>query len=78
MDGIEKRITINSDMLNGKPAIRGKRIAVQTILDFLASGDSVEEILYHYPSLEEEDIYACIQFASNLMQNNYEVEPIFA
>ena len=78
MDGIEDRITIDPDMLNGKPAIRGKRIAVYTIFDFLANGDSIEEILYHHPSLEKEDIYACIRFASSLMQNNYAIGPVFA
>ncbi len=78
MDGIEDRITIDPDMLNGKPAIRGKRIAVYTVLDFLASGDSIEEILYHYPTLEKEDIYACIRFASLLMQNNYSIQTVFA
>lgn len=78
MDKIGNRITIDPDMLNGKPAIRGKRIAVYTILDFLAAGDSIEEILYHYPSLEREDIYACIRFASSLMQNNFSVSRVFA
>lgn len=76
MYGLEDRITIDPDMLNGKPAIRGKRIAVSTILDFLAAGDSIEEILYHYPNLEKEDIYACIGFASTLMQNNYSVSTV--
>ena len=37
-------------MLNGKPAIRGQRISVQTVLEFLAAGDSVDEILADYPS----------------------------
>ena len=78
MDKIGNRITIDPDMLNGKPAIRGKRIAVYTILDVLAAGDSIEEILYHYPSLEREDIYACIRFASSLMQNNFSVSRVFA
>lgn len=78
MNGIENRITIEPDKLNGKPAIRGKRIAVQTILDYLASGDSIDEILHHYPSLEREDIYACLNFASSLMHNNYEIEPVLA
>ena len=78
MKEIEDRITIDPDMLNGKPAIRGKRIAVQTILDFLSNGDEVEDILKQYPMLEREDIYACLKFASDLMQNNYSVEPVLA
>lgn len=78
MNGIEDRITIDPDMLNGKPSIRGQRIAVQTILDFLSNGDEVDEILEQYPSLEKEDIYACLKFASDLMQNNYAIEPVLA
>ena len=78
MEQIADRITIDPDMLTGKPAIRGMRIAVYTVLDFLASGDSIEEILFHYPSLEREDIYACIRFASSVMQNNYKIESVFA
>lgn len=65
-------------MLNGKPAIRGKRIAVQTVLGFLASGDSVDDILLHYPSLERDDVFACIRFAESLMDNNYIIEPALA
>ncbi len=65
------RITIDENILNGKPSIRGKRISVQTILEFLSAGDSAEEILKQYPSLEKEDINACLKFASMLMDRNY-------
>lgn len=78
MSGLEDRITIDPDLLNGKPAIRGQRIAVQTILEFLAAGDSVDEILAEYPSLEREDIYACIYFAASLMGNNFAIVPVLA
>jgi uncharacterized protein (DUF433 family) len=56
------RITLHPDLLNGKPAIRGKRIAVQTVLEFLAAGESREEILRQYPSLEPEAIDPCFAF----------------
>ena len=65
------RITIDEKVLNGKPAIRGKRISVQTILEFLSAGETKEEILKQYPSLEQEDITARLQFASKLMEKNY-------
>ncbi len=78
MHEIDDRISIDADLLNGKPAIRGKRIAVQTVLDFLSNGDQIDEILLHYPTLEKEDIYACLKFAADLMQNNYAVEPVLA
>ena len=68
---IDGRITIDPDLCNGKPTIRGKRITVQTIVDFLSAGETKEEILKQYPSLEEKDIYACLSFASRLMSNKY-------
>jgi uncharacterized protein (DUF433 family) len=74
----EEIITINPNICNGKPTIRNKRITVQTVLEFLSNGDSVEEILAQYPTLTEEDIYACLKFATNLMEHNYVVEPIAA
>jgi len=70
------RITIDPDKLNGRPAIRGQRIAVQTILEFLSNGDKIEDILLHYPTLEKEDIFACLYFASELMENKYSIEPV--
>ena len=76
MSELEDRITIDPNICNGKPTIRHKRITVQTILEFLSSGDSIEEILVQYPTLEKEDIYACLKFATNLMQHNYVFEPI--
>lgn len=57
------RITIIPDVCGGKPTIRGLRITVETILQFLSSGDSNETILEAYPFLEKEDIQACIGFA---------------
>ena len=61
---------------NGKPTIRGKRITVQTILGFLSTGESREEILRQYPSLDSEDIDACLAFATKLMRNSYIVKTI--
>ncbi len=70
------RITIDEDICNGKPTIRGKRITVQTVLEFLGAGETVDEILYQYPSLEKEDIAACLQFASSLMDRNYVIKSV--
>jgi len=71
METLTNRITIDQQICNGKPTIRGKRITVQTILEFLSAGDSFDDILYQYPSLEKDDIYACLHFASELMKHNY-------
>ncbi len=68
---VDHRITIDPDICNGKPTIRGKRIAVQTILEFLGAGENKEEILRQYPSLEADDIAACLIFASQLMNHKY-------
>ncbi len=71
MNYISDRITIDDNLLNGKPAIRGKRIAVSTILEFLSAGDSKEDILKAYPFLEIADINACLKFAAEIMNRDY-------
>lgn len=63
---IDGRITIDPAVCNGRPTIRGKRITVQTILEYLAAGDTEAEILQQYPGLEPEDIRACLRFATQL------------
>ena len=73
---INGRITIDPDLCNGKPTIRGKRITVQTILEFLSAGETQEEILNQYPSLDIEDINACLIFASKLMDHKYVVKEV--
>ena len=71
MEELLKRITINEKLCNGKPTIRGKRITVQTILEFLSAGETRKEILKQYPSLEDEDITACLAFAAKMMDHSY-------
>lgn len=62
----KNRISISPDVCNGRPVITGTRITVQTILEFLGAGDTIEDVLEEYPTLTAEDIYACIQNASKL------------
>lgn len=64
MEYIADRITIDDKLCNGKPTIRGLRITVQTILEFLGAGETKEEVLKQYPSLEIEDIDACLKFSN--------------
>ena len=66
MDKLLQRITTDPQICNGKPIIRGMRMTVSSILDFLAAGESIENILEAYPILEKEDIYACLEFASKI------------
>lgn len=71
-----ERITIDPAICNGKPVIRGKRIAPQTILEYLAAGESRENILKQYPTLEAEDINAVLLFAAEMMENNYTTKQV--
>lgn len=57
------RITINPVICHGKPCIRNLRYPVSSILEYLAAGDSVEDILAEFTDLEEADIHACLAFA---------------
>lgn len=66
MNTFSNRITIDPLICNGKPTFTGKRIAVETILEFLSAGEDVSEILRQYPSLEREDIQAALGFATQL------------
>ena len=58
------RITINPDVMGGKPCIRGIRVTVGTVVGLMATGHSTEEILKAYPYLEEADIYAALTYAA--------------
>ena len=58
-------ITIEPGKRGGKPTIRGMRIAVQDVLEYLAGGMSEDEILADFPDLTREDIRACLAFAAD-------------
>jgi uncharacterized protein (DUF433 family) len=66
-----ERISINPDICFGKPCIRGHRIWVSLILDFLANGASVEDILQDYPQLAESDIMACIAYGAEMSRERF-------
>jgi uncharacterized protein (DUF433 family) len=66
METLLNRITINQDICHGKPTIRNMRYPVELILDLMSSGMTVDEIIRDYPALEEDDIRACLAFASRL------------
>jgi len=70
----DENITIDADICNGKPTIRGQRITVQTILEFLSAGESSEEILKQYPTLTREDIQTCLTFATQLTGQRYSLQ----
>lgn len=70
-----KRITINPNIFNGKPIIRGRRLAVEHVLGMLAAGDAPETILEGYPWLEPEDIQACLIYARRVVSHE-RIEPL--
>jgi len=74
--GMNDRITIDPDICNGRPVVRGTRIAAQTVLEFLAAGDSIDDVLAEYPALTRDDVRACLDYASRLMANHYSVQPV--
>ena len=63
-ESLLSRITIDPALCHGKPTIRGLRYPVESILEYLAAGDSAEEILAEFEDLEPEDIMACMAFAT--------------
>ena len=76
MENIFDRITIDDGICNGKPTIRGTRITVQTVLEFLSAGNTKDEILQAYPALEPGDIDASLKFASHLMNRSYSIKSV--
>lgn len=68
-EDILNRITINPDICHGKPTIRNKRYTVESILEYLAGGDSIDELLSEFKDLEKDDILACFTFAWKMLQN---------
>lgn len=64
MNSLLKRITIRPDICHGKPVVRGLRYPVESLLEYLAAGDSFETLLKEFPDLEREDLLACLEFAT--------------
>ncbi|GHB34150.1 DUF433 domain-containing protein [Mongoliitalea lutea] len=62
MEELLDRITIDPEICHGKPTIRGLRYPVEHILELMAAGMSIQELLEDYPDLEKEDFLACLQF----------------
>ena len=65
----QPRITVNPDVLVGKPIIKGTRLAVEFIIDLLAQGWSIDEILRNYPGITVVDIQACLSYASAALKS---------
>ena len=70
------RISINKDICFGKPCIRGHRVWVSLVLDLLASGRTVRELLEQYPGLEEADVLACLAYGAEMSRERYVEVPL--
>jgi len=71
VEEISKRISVDPNVCFGKPCIRGTRLWVSLILDFLASGMSADEILANYPGLVKEDIQAAIAYGAEMSRERF-------
>jgi len=70
------RIAVDPQILVGKPVVKGTRIAVEMVVDLLAAGWTHQQILNSYPTLTEEDLRACLAYASEVLHSEkvYPVE----
>lgn len=73
---MNERITFNAQVMGGRACIRGMRITVSLVLSFMANRMTFEEILEAYPYLETEDLFACLEYAALLA--NEEIRPLEA
>ena len=71
----EERIVIDEKILGGKPVIKGTRIPVYIIVEMIANGLSIKDILKEYPELSEEDVKAALRYAASLLKREtyYEI-----
>ena len=66
-DNLLARITVDPDVCHGKPCVRGLRYPVESLLEYLAGGDSIDDLLREFPDLEREDILACHEFSRRML-----------
>ncbi len=64
-----ERITVNPDQCGGRPCVRGMRIRVSDVLELLAAGLSIDDVVIELPDLERDDIAACLRFASRRLDH---------
>ena len=71
MNPLLRRISVNPNVCFGKPCIKGTRIWVSLLLDFLASGMSIQGIIAEYPQLTDEDVRAAIAYGAEMSRQRY-------
>ncbi len=68
MSSLLYRITIDPEICHGKPAIRHLRYPVESMLEYLAGGDSIDDLIAEFPDLERDDLLACLEFAAQSLK----------
>jgi len=68
MASLLHRITVDPNVCHGKPVIRGLRYPVESLLEYLAGGDSIDDVLAEFPDLDRDDLLACLEFAARSLQ----------
>jgi uncharacterized protein (DUF433 family) len=76
MNALLQRISIDPEVCFGKPCIRGTRIWVSLILDFLANGETIEDVLQEYSQLSREDILAALAYGAEMSREFYVEIPL--
>ena len=71
MKDLLKRISVDPRVCHGKACIKGTRIMVSQVIEFLANGDAVEDILEAYPKLTRRDVQACLAYAAEMTRDRY-------
>ena len=71
---MHERIVVNPNICHGQACVKGTRIPVHQIIGMLANGDTTDDLLAVYPSLKREDIFACLNYAASLAEE--QVTPI--
>lgn len=66
MNNLMNRITVDPAICHGKAVIRGLRYPVESMMEYLSAGDSMEDVLKEFPDLERDDLLACLQFATSI------------
>jgi len=70
-DELMTRISIDPKVCFGKPCIKGHRLWISLVLDLLASGWTVEEVLHNYPGITKDDVLACIAYGAEMSRERY-------
>jgi uncharacterized protein (DUF433 family) len=71
-----RRIVVQADVCGGKPVFEGTRITAQSVIEFLAAGDSVADVVRAYPVLNEEDVHEALRFSSKILDLEFSVRQV--